>query len=406
MPPANNSHSSLGASKAHRWMNCPGSVRMTRDIPETRSTYAEEGTAAHYLAETCLRKELDAAAYADRVVRILDKGCSILKPGAVAMEGDFEVDAEMIEAVQIYLDAVRSDMAATPGAELEIEKKFDLSKLRAGMFGTNDACLKQPFGFLRIYDLKYGAGYAVEVEKNPQLLYYALGAYLGGDYEIVELIVIQPRARHKDGPVRRWGLDAEALEKWATEELIPAAERAEAPDAPVVPGHWCKFCAAMGVCRGLMDFAAETTKADFTKVVELPPPDLLSETDLSKVMASADIFRSWLTSVFAHAENKLRQGGTVPGWKLVQKKTNRVWRDEKEVVQALFKFRDKIFEKKLFSPAKMEKFIKESGIAVDVAKLTMKPEGGVAIAPESDRRPAVEMNPAADFAVIEEIIEF
>ena len=76
------------------------------------------------------------------------------------------------------------------------------------------------------------------------------------------------------------------------------------------------------------------------------------------------------------------------------------------MIQALFKFRDKIFERKLFSPAKMEKFVKENGIAVDIEKLTTKPEGGITIAPESDRRPAIEMNPAADFTTVEDDLEF
>ena len=47
-------HAALGASTAHRWMSCPGSVRLAAGIEAAASTYAEEGAAAHMLAEICL----------------------------------------------------------------------------------------------------------------------------------------------------------------------------------------------------------------------------------------------------------------------------------------------------------------------------------------------------------------
>ena len=50
-------HSMLGASKAHRWMRCPASVQLEATIPDEESFYAAEGTAAHALAEECLRSQ-------------------------------------------------------------------------------------------------------------------------------------------------------------------------------------------------------------------------------------------------------------------------------------------------------------------------------------------------------------
>ena len=47
-----NTHSELGASGAHRWLRCPASVKYSRGI-EVTSVYAEEGTLAHDLAESC-----------------------------------------------------------------------------------------------------------------------------------------------------------------------------------------------------------------------------------------------------------------------------------------------------------------------------------------------------------------
>ena len=47
-------HALLSPSSAARWMRCPASVVVTRDMPEDSSPYAIEGTCAHRLAELLL----------------------------------------------------------------------------------------------------------------------------------------------------------------------------------------------------------------------------------------------------------------------------------------------------------------------------------------------------------------
>ena len=49
MPPTN--HALLGASSAHRWLNCPGSAKLTENMPDSTSPYAEAGHLAHEIAE-------------------------------------------------------------------------------------------------------------------------------------------------------------------------------------------------------------------------------------------------------------------------------------------------------------------------------------------------------------------
>ena len=55
-------HAALGASTAHRWMSCPGSVQLAAGIEARPSTYAEEGATAHMLAKLCLDDGGDALA--------------------------------------------------------------------------------------------------------------------------------------------------------------------------------------------------------------------------------------------------------------------------------------------------------------------------------------------------------
>lgn len=406
-------HSVLAASAAYRWMNCPGSIRLSGGIDQAPSAYAEEGTAAHVLAEQCLSRGDNGRDYVDWYVGTNAKGVGFLqekdpRERDPELASVFVVTEEMADAVQVYLDAIRADMKANPTASLAIEKKFDLSSWFPGMFGTNDASLSEPFGRLVVYDYKHGAGYPVEVERNSQLLYYAFGAYLGEDYETIEMVIIQPRARHKDGPVRRYALSARELNTWAKEELRPAAMATEPANAPVVPGSWCKFCPVLHTCRAFADHAMSVVKSDFRQI-DLPSPELLTDSELAVIMSSADVLKTWLTGIFAAAQEKLLAGGNIPGWKLVQKKTNRRWIDEQKVVDFFANNHRKqvrIYEQKLRSPAQLEKAIKELKLSIDIEDLWEKPDGGLTLASESDRRPAVTANPALDFVDVDKEVSF
>ena len=50
------SHANLSASGAHRWMVCPGSVKLEEGFTDTGSPYAKEGTLAHAVGELKLTK--------------------------------------------------------------------------------------------------------------------------------------------------------------------------------------------------------------------------------------------------------------------------------------------------------------------------------------------------------------
>ena len=103
-------HAALGASIAHRWMSCPGSVRLAAGIDVPASAYAEEGAAAHMLAEICLKDGIDARVLIGRKVN------------------SYAADAEMADGVQVYVDAVRAELE--PGDLLLVEQHFSLNRLR------------------------------------------------------------------------------------------------------------------------------------------------------------------------------------------------------------------------------------------------------------------------------------
>ena len=70
------SHALLAPSSAHRWIECPGSVVLSKDIPETTSEYAEEGTFAHAVAAHCLNNP-DFELSAGFVLTYEDNGVAI-----------------------------------------------------------------------------------------------------------------------------------------------------------------------------------------------------------------------------------------------------------------------------------------------------------------------------------------
>lgn len=374
-------HSKLGASSAERWFNCPGSVKLSELCPKpATSEFAALGTAAHELAERCLKG-----------------GDDFLDPKAFIgeMQGAFKIDENMVEAVQIYVDHVRALRSSLKG-ELLIEHKFHLKHIHPDLYGTSDAVIRQEFGKLIVVDYKHGEGHAVEVENNPQLLYYALGAAMGGDFDEVEIHIVQPRAYHADGPIRSYSLPFSDLVQWG-KKLKQKAIETQNENAILQEGEHCRYCAAAPVCPKLHKMAVEVARTDFQddKLVEV---EKLSNEQIAKIVTHYATVTNWLESVKAFALLKLESGEKIPGIKLVRGRSGRNW-DDPNTVEGKLKpiYGDKIFApKKLLTVAQAEKALG----AKAVEGLWTKYEGGLTVAPDSDKRKPALPNAKDDFAAL------
>ena len=384
-------HAQLSPSSASRWMTCPGSVALCQDLTDVGSKFADEGTDAHELAALCLETDTDSAAYAGR---IMGKG--------------FPVNAEMVLAVQDYLDYVRGVVAATSG-QLLIEQRLPIGHLtgEADAHGTSDVVILAGDELI-VVDLKYGRGLAVEADNNPQLQVYALAAHeefsLAEDFKTVRMVIHQPRL----GTVSEWTQSVEDLEAFGV-EVWNAAIDTRKPDAVLKPSaKGCKFCRAKATCPAI--------RAEVMDTFEAIPEVLDADAGhLSQALSKADLIEGWLKAIRAEVESRLFAGLEVPGFKVVQgKRGNRAWSDKTEAEAMLKSMRvphDQMYDYSIISPTsadKLAKLLGKDGTPVigprqwpKVQALITQSEGKPSVAPNSDKRPALAMTPtASDFDVL------
>jgi hypothetical protein len=266
------------------------------------------------------------------------------------------------------------------------------------MFGTNDAALyKVKTGKLIVYDYKHGAGYVVDVVRNPQLIYYGVGNVSSPDMATrplseVELVIVQPRAAGE--PVRRWSTDVLELMSFAG-DLVKAAKATEDPNAPLAAGPWCKFCPAAGFCPALREQALAEAQEEFADSPEDLPAD-----QLAAILQKAELIGVWIKAVRAEVFRRARDGEVIPGFKFVQKRGRRVWNNAEDAAGRLILLHglapDEVYVPAVLkSPAQIEKLLPKSD-RQSIAGLIASASSGVTLVPETDKRPAVPADLAAE----------
>jgi hypothetical protein len=363
-------HARLSASSAHRWLNCLGSIEAEKGLKDASSANADEGSAAHELAEIVLEKG----------------GCAHDHVGNFLIEMNTHlVTEEMADYVQQYIDYVTS-----VGGVQFYEERVDYSDWVPEGFGTSDVIAING-DTLDIIDLKYGKGVQVFAEENPQGLLYALGAYSEYgfiyDFNTVRIHIVQPRLDHIDvwevsvGNLLKWGA-------WVSEQ----AQRINEGEAPRTPGEkQCQWCKAKATCPALKSHTESVIMSGFDEL-EPPNADTLSDAQLRKALESKKLIVSWLDAVESLVNERLQKGGEFPGFKLVAGRSLRKWEDESDAIIKLdLLLGDDAYEKKLLTPAKAEKVLGKVK-AKEIQDLIIKPEGKPTLAPESDKRPSINIS--------------
>jgi len=388
-------HAKLAPSAAKRWINCPGSIALCSKVEKKTSTYAAEGTAAHELAEQCISIGAEPEDFIDQKIN------------------DFVVTEEMAEAVSVYTSYVTELLQDS--MLYEVEKKFNLNWIDEDIFGTND-CFILKGNELHVIDYKHGKGTIVEPQNNPQLMIYALGAihdvWERGDkiinalsiIENVHLTIVQPRADHAEGQIRTWKTTAKQLIFWGLHVLREAANTTRKPNANLAVGDHCKFCDAISICPEQEKYAIEIAKSDFQS---LPDPTSMSGKEIARVMEASDVFKKWAEEAVGYALVQMQNGVEIPGYKLVKRKSNRKWIDDASAENLLNSLiGEEAYNMKLISPTQAEKKLKKLGHSPEmIADQWEKPDTGLTLAKDTDRRKEVITGAIADFSdTLDEIL--
>lgn len=378
-----NGHALLSASSAHRWLECPISVLMTADLPDTAGEAAAEGTLAHSIVEERLDSIIEKGKWpkkASAKLRMHELYRPVMEEHADTMVG------YVMEVFDRLTDEGRYPM-------LMSEQRLDFSRWVPDGFGTGDALIIAD-GELHVVDYKYGKGVPVYAEGNPQLRLYALGAYDAFDplYDIHEVHthIVQPRLDSQTTEV----LSAEELLKWADEYVAPRAKMAMTGSGEPNPGEWCRFCKARATCRARAEQHLALMRYEFQSPLEMTPEEI------GDILGRVDELCKWAKSVKDYAlMTAVSNGKTFPGWKLVRGRANRKLTDESEVAEILLKtgFRpEQIYSLKGLTD--LEEVVGKNALSALLGDLIVKPEGRPTLAPESDRRQAITRTAADDFA--------
>ncbi len=356
-------HAVLSPSGSHRWLNCTPSARLEQEFEDRETDAAREGTAAHALCEHKLKKAL--------------------RRRSKRPVSDYDSD-EMEECTDAYVDFVMEQVEAAKDPIVMIEQCLDFSEYVPEGFGTGD-CIIVSEGKLHIVDFKYGKGVLVEAEENPQMKLYALGALEIYDalYDIkeVSMTIFQPRREN----VSTWTIPVENLREWAENVLKPRAQLAFKGEGDYCPGSWCTFCKAAVRCRARAEEKLKLAQTEFRR------PPLLTDKEIGEILSVLPDLTSWANEITAYATDAaMNHGKEWPGFKLVEGRSVRKYRDEEAVAEAAKDagYKD-IYRKSLITLTEMEKLMGKENFKKILGSCIYKPPGKPTLVPVTDKRPAM-----------------
>lgn len=391
-------HSPLGPSSSDRWLNCPGSVAATRDVPEVPSEYAALGTVAHAIAEKANLEGVHPSKFLGEKHK---------------QDGfEFVVDQEMVDGVEQFLEYV-ADLGSNSFCE---EKVYYLEYVKDG-FGTMDRAVLVG-NLVHIVDLKYGEGVQKWAQENPQLMLYALGwwltyGWLYPDVDQFKLHIFQPRLGHVD----QWEISKADLLKWAKDVVAPGALETESPNAAFKAGEWCQFCRIRRTCKTRAEAVFAAAVGDFddldSAMGEAPRAvATLTNDQVAKALAAVPGITQWIKDIKDHAVSEVMHGRPVGDYKFVAGRGSRAFNEPEDTVKATILEHLPDFDVGLLytepqfkSVPEVEKAVGKSLFAKPtktkgpgpLLALVKTTPGKPTLVPGHDKRPALDVHNLEDF---------
>jgi hypothetical protein len=391
----------LMPSAADRWTTCAASPRFCLEnadlIPvDLSSKFSKEGNTAHEVAAAYLQdRQPDPA------------NCPTPIDADMRMHGwDY---AE-------YVQGLRTEGAGM--SKLIVEQKQELW-FYPGRNAVVDAAVINPDS-LHVIDYKYGAGVVVSPVENLQATIYAYQIALPLDLPLdfpVFVHIFQPRGRDAgDSAAHVWettiGDIAERAGRIAGKAFnILLNNETKGNPLEFAPSEKaCRWCPAKAICPARQDDMLDGIEAlDVQEPPRpLPLPAALSIEQLAAVLKHKDNIAKWLNDVEEYATNRLRDGNSVPGFKLVMSRGgNRYWSDPKKAGELLMKTTVlkpfEVIEQKTITPAAAEKLIGKKKFAAELTALITRNPGSPELAPEDDKRESCAITGKTEFEAIDEV---
>lgn len=354
------------------------------------SKWADHGTMKHTVLEQCLMsaRQIDAATFIGEEFKFATETFTFSEEDAACVQIAIDYARKRFE------DAKR-DAGGADNCQSWCEQKV---KVADECWGTLDIGVYAGEEWLEVIDYKGGSGIPVEAVGNKQA-----GPYIVGLLKLLHnrpapkkiiFTIVQPSCFHKDGPIRSWEislLDALDIEADIEDEL----EATRDPKAKPNPGPWCRWCSATVICPAMKDVANEAAKTDFA-----PPTAGDAGVDMDALAAqlqTVEVLEAYIKSVREFAYETAQRGHKIPGFKLVQKRAIRKWRDDAEVMDWGEAMGVEVYgDRPLLSPAQVEKRL-PGKLKAAVDKMTVKQSSGLTLVSEDDKRPEASVTAEGDF---------
>lgn len=369
-------HSEWGPSRAAAYTQCLDYVNANRGLSEPDGELmraAAEGTFAHLISDTCLKRNLSAFDFVGK------------RQTVSGFEFVWSIEDAML--LERGLKRIRSISGKFYG-----EQTVDVSDwTTAGQFGTLDRAVFGK-GFVYVNDLKWGRGFAVSPVRNLQMTLYALGLYkanagfLGKDCSFV-LEVDQPRIKGAGGV---WTTDLQELEEigaWIKQRVALGLDSNPSRTAGQLQCAFCRRKRAPKGCHVYDEY--------LQKIVDgLPPATSLSTEERLGILENKKMITRWLDDLEALTINEAMSGEQLPNYKVVEGRRGKSYYISEEIAEGelLDLLGEKTFTKTLISPSAAAKLLDKDDWETRIKPLVERGVCKPVIVPESDRREPLVVN--------------
>jgi hypothetical protein len=294
---------------------------MNQTFPETEESEASrEGTASHELAASMiviLTTGRTLAGWREKYI------------GNPASNGVI-ITEEIFDGAELFALEMQKLMIETRVLTPRIEQKVKAPRIHELSEGTPDFWLYDERNrVVYIRDYKFGHRFVSEFE-NWQMINYASGILEDLDIDglkdqetFVDFGIIQPRAYHRDGPIRSWRVLACELRGFIN-QLHQAAHANLDGTGKTQTGPHCRDCIARHGCPAALQAGVNLFEIVGQPVPTVLPMDALA-TQFSIIQRARKQLEYLETGFEEQIKSLIREGKTVPGYRIEPGQGRKRW---------------------------------------------------------------------------------